>query len=68
MVLKTFTSIKNPVDAIEKANEEIQKMYLKNYKATEIAQSESTFYNTFSEEQQFHFSLTILFVKEDLEE
>lgn len=67
MILKTFTSIKNPIEAIEKANKEIQEMRLDHYEPKEIAQSESTYYNSFAEEEQFHFSLTILFEKEDLE-
>ena len=67
MILKTFTSTKNPVEAIEKANKEIHEMHLDQYKAKEIAQSESTYYNSFTEEEQFHFTLTILFEKEDLE-
>lgn len=68
MILKTFASFKNPLEAIEKANKEIEKMRLKDYKAREIAQSESTYYDSFSEEKQFHFSLTILFVKKGLDE
>jgi 2'-5' RNA ligase len=66
MILKTFTSIKSPAEAIEKANKEIHEMHLERYEAKEIAQSESTYYNSFSEEEQFHFTLTILFEKEDL--
>jgi len=66
MILKTFTSIKSPTEAIEKANKEIEEMHLEQYKAKEIAQSESIHYNSFSEEEQFHFTLTILFEKEDL--
>ncbi|EPR73782.1 hypothetical protein ADIWIN_1142 [Winogradskyella psychrotolerans RS-3] len=68
MILKTFTSQKNPTEAIEKANKEINEMYLEHYSATEIAQSESSYYNTFSEEEQFHFTLTILFEKENSNE
>lgn len=64
MILKTFTSIKNPDEAIKKANKEILEMQLNHFQVIEIAQSESTYYNNFAEEEQFHFSLTLLFDKE----
>lgn len=58
--------MKSPVDAIEKANKGINEMKLDRFEAKEIAQSESTYYNTFAEDEQFHFTITILFVKEEL--
>ncbi len=63
MILKIFTSTKSPAEAIEKANKEIQKMMPTGYDVKEIAQSESTFYNSFAEQEQFHFTITILFRK-----
>lgn len=63
MILKTFTSIKNPEEAIGKANKEIEKMKLDGFKVKQFAQSESTYYNNFAEEEQFHFTLTMQFEK-----
>ncbi len=65
MILKNFTSLKSPEKALEEANREIQKMALDHYLPKEIAQSESVYYNSFKESEEFHFSLTVLFVKEE---
>lgn len=61
MILKTFTSIKSPLDAVEKANIEIEKMRSNKFEVDQIEQSESSHYNSFAEEVQFHFTITILF-------
>ncbi len=65
MILKNFTSLKSPDKALEEANREIQKMALEHYLPKEISQSESAYYNSFKESQEFHFTLTVLFVKAD---
>ncbi|MGB8703471.1 MAG: hypothetical protein WCD31_00430 [Gillisia sp.] len=63
MILKTFTSAKSSTEAIEMANKEIQEMEFDRYEVKQIAQSESIYYNSFAEREQFHFTLTILFGK-----
>ena len=65
MILKNFTSLKSPEKALEEANREIQKMALDHYLPKDIAQSESVYYNSFKESEEFHFTLTVLFVKEE---
>lgn len=65
MILKNFISFKTPVKALEDANREIERMALNHYLPKEIAQSESVYYNSFNESEEFHFTLTILFVKDD---
>lgn len=65
MILKNFTSLKSPTKALEAANLEIEKMAREHYLPKEIAQSESVYYNSFQESEEFHFTLTVLFVKED---
>jgi hypothetical protein len=63
MILKTFTSTKSPGHAVEIANQEIKQMMQESYVAKEISQSESVYYNTFTETKEFHFTLTVLFEK-----
>ncbi len=65
MILKNFTSLKSPEKALQEANREIEKMALNHYLPKEIAQSESVCYNSFKESEEFHFTLTVLFVKEE---
>lgn len=64
MILKNFTSLKSPESALEEANREIERMAQNHYIPKEIAQSESVYYNSFKESEEFHFTLTVLFVKD----
>ncbi|QYA26965.1 hypothetical protein G3I01_16170 [Gramella sp. MT6] len=57
--------MKSPEKALQEANREIEKMALNHYLPKEIAQSESVYYNSFKESEEFHFTLTVLFVKDD---
>ncbi len=63
MILKTFTSTKSPRHAVDIANNEFKQMLQESYLPKEIAQSESVYYNSFTETKEFHFTLTVLFEK-----